>query len=90
MKQIAPARKSRPIDTTHVCQHLTWLFNNATSSMGRDAVKGSMLYEYQVDFAHFINEIQRGATYIVPKVIADCNDFINNIIETNKNKNEGA
>lgn len=86
MKHQAPVRKSRPIDTAHVCQHLTWLFNNATNSMGRDAVKGTRLYTYQVDFAHYLNEIQRGATYIVPKVIADCNDFINGIIEANKGK----
>lgn len=86
MKPPVQARKSRPIDAAHVCQHLTWLFNNATSGMGRDAVKGTKLYTYQVDFAYFLNEIQRGATYIIPKVIADCNDFINGIMEANKSK----
>ena len=90
MKPTAPPRKpNKPIDTNHVCQHLTWLFNNAISGMGRDAVKGTDLYNYQVEFSHLINEIQRGPTYIVPKVIANCNEFINKIIETNQ-KSKGA
>lgn len=77
-------RKSRPIDTAHVCQHLTWLFNNATANMGRETSKGTPLYKLQVEFAYFLDEIQRGATYIIPKVIADCNQFISDIITANK------
>ena len=84
MKQIQPKQPKKVIDTNHVCSHLTWLFNNAISSMGRDWQKGTKLYAYQVEFCYFIDEIQRGPTYIVPKVIADCNDFINKIVESSK------
>lgn len=37
---------------------------------------GNLVYRYQVEFTHLIDEIQRGPQYIVPKVISDANELI--------------
>lgn len=74
-------RTNNHIDIDHVCQHLTWLFDRATESFKTGAaVKGTKLYELQVEFCYFLNEIRMGHAYIVPKVIADCNSFIDGIV----------
>jgi len=84
MRPEKPKVPKKIIDVNHVCSHLTWLFNNAISSMGRDWQKGTKLYQYQIDFCYYIDDIRRGPTYLVPKNIADCNELINGITESSK------
>lgn len=43
------------------------------------SVDTSVLYDYQVEFCYLINEIQRGPSYIVPKIIQDTNDLISKL-----------
>lgn len=40
------------------------------------AVKGTTLYKYQLDHCYLIDDIQRGPTYMLPKVISAANDNI--------------
>lgn len=70
----------REINIKQVCDHLSWLFANATKGQGR-AIRGNKLHEYQVDFCYYLDDIQRGPTYIVPKVIAECNEFLDRMTQ---------
>ncbi len=42
----------------------------------RSAVRGTPLYTYQVDHCYLVDEIQRGPTYMLPKVISSANENI--------------
>ena len=77
-KQRRPERKQ--IDTNQVVRYLSKVFANATEHLGKQAVAGCELHDLQVDFAHYVNDITRGPTYQVSKVIADCNHFIDGIV----------
>ena len=52
--------------------------------------RGNELYQLQVEFCYFVDEIARGAVYISPKTIAECNDFIAKIVESKKVASEAA
>lgn len=45
-------------------------------SKSKTALRGTRLYNYQVDHCYLIDEIQRGPTYMLPKVISTANDNI--------------
>lgn len=74
------AEPTKQIDTTQVIKYLTYAFSKAAqahfpSEIGR-VTRSSALYQYQVDFSYLIDEIERGAVYIIPRVITDANDLI--------------
>jgi hypothetical protein len=50
--------------------------NRAIRTVSNGNVYTTPLYRYQVDFTYLVNDIQRGPTYIVPKLIQDANDLI--------------
>lgn len=81
-----PRSPKKAIDTNQVVRYLSKVFSIATENLGRDAPRGSELHNLQVEFSYFIDEITRGYTYQVSKVIADCNEFIDNIVDKNKHK----
>lgn len=79
-------KQRSPIDTDRVVRHLSRNFSVITKDLGR-AVKGNALYNYQIEFAYMIDEIQRGPEYLAPKVIADANELIATIqLERESNK----
>ncbi len=43
------------------------------------AVRGTALYNAQVEHCYMIDEIQRGPTYMVPKAISAANEFITSL-----------
>ena len=43
--------------------------------------RGTQLYKLQTEFAYMINEITSGPSYIAPKIIDNCNKFIDGIIK---------
>lgn len=43
------------------------------------SVETTTLYDYQVELCYLLNEIQRGPSYIVPKIIQDANDLISKL-----------
>lgn len=42
-------------------------------------VEGQHHYEWQVNMAHFVNEIINSPQYLTPKLVADCNKMIDDI-----------
>ena len=82
-------QKEKPeINTEQVIRYLNHAFASATLGMGkatRSVVKRTVittpLYDRQVKFAYMINGIGRGPKYLIPKVIAEANEFIREINE---------
>lgn len=68
-----------------VVEDLSERFLNATTDrvgpkrIRRNNAKGTNLHKLQVEFAYMINEITSGPTYIAPKIIDNCNRFIDGI-----------
>ena len=84
MAEHKPRVIRKKIDTTQVTRYLAKVFANATEHLGRTAVKGSELYDLQVEFSYYIDDITRGPVYHVSKVIADCNQFIDDIVTSKR------
>ena len=59
-----------------------------TSDLGVH-VEGTALYWAQTEFCYLIDEIQRGPTYMLPKVIGYANNFISSMKDV-KNQEESA
>lgn len=77
------------INVDKVVRYLNGAFAKATIDMGKalaankkTGAAATPLYTLQVEFAHMIDEIQRGPNYIVPKTISEANEFIDQIRET--------
>lgn len=68
----------KSININQVVSYLNHTFaKTAEETFGRIfAVKGTPLYGYQVEHCYLVDEIQRGPTYMLPKVISDANDNI--------------
>lgn len=74
-------KQEKKIDVDRVVEYLRRAFAAAQEKFvekrdGYKNGKGTTLYQYQVDFCYLIDEIQRGPTFSVPKVIQDANDLI--------------
>ena len=72
--------KETVLNIPQIVDFLNHAFRQATQGMGKatrskDGVKNN-LYQLQVDFSYMIDEIMRGPTYIVPKVVTDANALI--------------
>lgn len=76
------------VDINQTVRYLSGAFAFATRGMNRatrikdkttNKLVPNELYALQVNFCHFVNEIERGPKYLVPKVISACNQFINEI-----------
>ena len=76
--------EDKKIDVNQVVSYLNHAFTNAIRGRGSNNTKGTKLYEYQTEFCYLINEIQRGPSYIVPKIIQDANELIDTITQENK------
>lgn len=77
--------EKKEINTSEVVKYLTRSFNRAVnnSNLGNRAVRTingrvnpTELYNAQVEFCYLIDNIQRGPSYIAPKIIQDANDMI--------------
>jgi hypothetical protein len=76
-----PNRGEKKIDINRVVEYLNRAFANAVYKAGenlgtRDNSKGSVLYDYQVEFSYLIDSIQRDPSYSAPKMIQDANTLI--------------
>lgn len=61
----------------HSVKQLSSAFYKATRGSGEKAVRGTTLFQLQVEFCYMLDGIKRGPAYIAPKLISSCNDFIN-------------
>ena len=75
----------KQINVNQVVNYLNHAFSSAAQkvapAIGTNNTKGSKLYEYQVEFAYLINEIQRGPKNFVPKAISDANELISKMLD---------
>ena len=71
-------RDAKSINVNQVVSYLNHTFAKAAEeNFGRTAaVKGTKLYNFQVKHCYLVDEIQRGPTYMLPKVISTANDNI--------------
>ena len=73
-------REVKSINVEQVVSYLNHTFAKASDevfgSLRSKAVKGTPLYRFQVEHCYLIDEIQRGPTYMLPKVISNANDNI--------------
>lgn len=82
-------QKEKPeINTDQVIRYLNHAFASATQGIGKATrtmvkrkVVTTLLYDLQVKFAYMINDIGNGPKYLIPKVIAEANEFIREINE---------
>lgn len=73
------AYESKKIDRDQVVNYLNHAFSKAVHPLGNKNVKGTKLYDYQVEFSYLIDSIQRSPEYIISKIITDCNRLIDSI-----------
>lgn len=71
------------INTDSVVSYLNVAFSKAAqravSKIGFKNLKGTKLHAYQVEFCYLIDEIQRGPTYNVARVITEANRLITSL-----------
>lgn len=80
MAKTATSHKAKPtINVAQVIDYLTRQFEKNSSRFDNrksKVVRGTQLYKYQVDFSYLIDEIQRGPTGLIPKVITEANELL--------------
>lgn len=79
MTTVTPVVPQTTFNVDSVVRFLNHRFKTATAAFPRDNSRKSHLGKLQIEFAHLIDEIQRGPTYQIGKAIADANTFITNI-----------
>lgn len=81
-------KEEKKINVEQVARYLNHAFADATDRMGKatrtyikktNTVEMTELYKLQVEFTYMLDNIRRGPTYLVSKVISDCNRLIANI-----------
>ena len=65
-------------------EHLVKTFNYGSRHLRGNAVKGTKLYELQVEFAYMLNNISQSSAYIVPKLVSLAYEFINSHVVNSK------
>jgi hypothetical protein len=83
-------RDGKSINVPQVVSYLHHTFaKTAEEVFGRSvAPRGTPLYDFQVAHCYFVDEIQRGPTYMLPKVISDANANIAAMKERDKENSE--
>lgn len=84
------AKNDTRFDTARSVEFLRHAFSHAlheaSERLGsRDNSKGSVLYDYQVEFCYLIDEIERGPEFNAKKVIMKANDLIEQLENEGKN-----
>lgn len=71
-------KDAKSINVPQVVSYLNHTFGKTAEEVfGRVAApKGTPLYDFQVEHCYLIDEIQRGPTYMLPKIISDANNNI--------------
>lgn len=82
---MAEAKKSAPEkDINQIVRYLTNTFNTVISGLDRpQRVKGiaNEAYELQTEFAYRLNEVMQGPRSLLQKNIAECNEYIDQVMQ---------
>jgi len=83
-------KDAKSINVKQVVSYLNHSFAKMAEDVfaSRAAVRGTPLYDFQVKHCYFVDEIERGPTYMLPKVISKANDNIAAIKEWEKEQGE--
>lgn len=71
-------------DIGQIIRYLTSTFNSATSKIEKPArtkTGPNRAYIIQTEFAYRLNELTQGPKCVLQKNIADCNDFIDQVVQ---------
>jgi hypothetical protein len=71
--------ENKEINIPQVVAYLNNAFSKATKPLGFKNIKGTKLYDYQVEFMYLIDSIQRDPLYMAPKAIAKSNKLIGKV-----------
>jgi enhancing lycopene biosynthesis protein 2 len=71
--------ENKEINIPQVVAYLNNAFSKATKPLGFKNIKGTKLYDYQVEFMYLIDSIQRDPSYMAPKAIARANSLIDEV-----------
>ncbi|MGZ8890256.1 MAG: hypothetical protein ACXW0J_02510 [Nitrososphaeraceae archaeon] len=79
---------SAPKDISQIVRFLTNTFNAAVHRLNVDrparTKKGAnTAYQLQTEFAYLLNEVMQGPQGLLQKHIADCNNFIDEVLQMN-------
>lgn len=66
-------------DSTQISNRLKYEFRERVKKLGNRNEKGTLLYNLQVDFSYIINEIQKGPTFFIPKLLSDYQQLLKRI-----------
>lgn len=75
MSQEQTVQQVKAVDVNRVVAHLNRNFRAAISRLDSKA-DAAKIKRHQIDFSYMIDEIQRGPSYLAPKIIADANELI--------------
>lgn len=67
------------INTKDQIKKLNDSFHHVTRSLGKNNSKGTLLYDYQVDFAYLLDSIEHGPVFQIPFLINKAEQHIRNI-----------
>lgn len=71
--------EKKEINLEQVITYLSNAFNRASRHLGLRNQQGTALYGFQVELMYMLDDIKRGAPYIVPKRIAQANELIDKV-----------
>lgn len=66
-------------DLRSVVQRLRAEFREKTKPLGNKNEAGTKLNQLQTEFSYIINDIQRGPSFAIPKLISDCEKLMQQI-----------
>jgi len=67
-------------DISQIIRYLSNTLNQVTAGLEKP-VRGNAQYIIQTEFAYLLNEIMQGPKCLLQKHIADCNEFIDQVIQ---------
>ncbi len=90
MAEINTKTKTAPVkNVNQIISYLTNTFNRVTWSLEKAARKSdgpNKAYRLQTEFAYLLNEIAQSQPSVLQKHIANCNNFIDQVMQDLSNK----
>ncbi len=91
---MAEREQAKEKDIEQVVRYLTTTFNKAKSGLDR-AFRGKRAgpneaYVVETEFAYLLNEVMQGPRCVLQKNIAECNDFIDQVMTRASSKDQAA
>jgi len=66
-------------DSQQIVNRIKYEFRERTKKLGNKNEKGTLLHTLQVEFSYIVNEIQRGPSFFLPKLLSDYQQLLKKI-----------